>query len=441
MFLASYNRRSSRFRVLELLNLSPALAESLAAAARAVGAVLSGGSLTAALEALHPRTLRAAAQDLAHNALRGYGLVDAVLEKLLERPLTEPALQGLLLASLGELINRPQSAHTVVHQAVEAATLLGQPRARGLVNAVLRNFLRRGETLRAAIEDTETGRLHHPQWWIDRVRAAYPDQWEGMLAAANGHPPMTLRVNLRRCSVEHYVERLAAAGMPARWLGGTAVVLERPCRIDALPGFREGEVSVQDKGAQAAAPLLDVQPGMRVLDARAAPGGKASHLLELTDCDLLAVDLSRERAARIEENFVRLGLKGDVRVADALQPGTFWDGRPFDRILADVPCSASGVVRRHPDIRWLRRETDLAGFASQQARMLESLWRLLLPGGTLLYATCSVFPEENGRQVRGFLRRHPAALAVPLAGLVDGQILPGAETDGFYYALLHKNQP
>ena len=218
-------------------------------------------------------------------------------------------------------------------------------------------------------------------------------------------------------------------------------MLERPCRIDVLPGFSDGQVSVQDLGAQVAAPLLDVQPGMRVLDACAAPGGKSAHVLELADCEMLAVDVSRERAKRIDENLARLGLKAVVRVADAVQPGTFWEGRPFDRILADVPCSASGVVRRHPDIRWLRRDSDIAGFVALQARMLESLWQLLVPGGKLLYATCSVFPEENGAQVRNFLGQHPEALAMPLTGFGDGQILPGSETDGFYYALLKKNEP
>jgi 16S rRNA (cytosine967-C5)-methyltransferase len=367
-------------------------------------------------------------------------LVDAILDRLLERALTDPALQGLLLASLAELLNRPQSAYAVVHQAVEAAALLGQTRAKGLVNAVLRNFLRRADPLRTEIERTETGRFRHPQWWIDRVRDSYPDRWAQVLDAANGHPPMTLRVNLRRSSIESYLEALARAEMPARSLGGAAVMLERPCRIDMLPGFPDGQVSVQDSGAQIAAPLLEVQPGMRVLDACAAPGGKAAHVLELADCELLAIDVSRERAARIEENFARLGLKAAVRVADAARPGTFWDGRPFDRILADVPCSASGVVRRHPDIRWLRRESDIAGFAALQAHMLESLWQLLVPGGKLLYATCSVFPEENSAQVRNFLRRHSEALALPLAGFGDGQILPGSDTDGFYYALLQKNR-
>jgi 16S rRNA (cytosine967-C5)-methyltransferase len=422
------------------VNPSPALAESLAASARAIGSVLSGASLNAGLDAVQPRTLRAAAQDLAFNTLRGYGLVDAILDRLLERPLTDPALRGLLLASLAELLNRPQSAYAVVHQAVEAAAVVGQTRAKGLVNAVLRNFLRRADPLRIEIEKTETGRYRHPQWWIDRVRDSYPDRWEPILNSANGHPPMTLRVNRRRSSVESYLEALARAEMPARSLGGAAVMLERPCRIDILPGFSEGQVSVQDRGAQLAAPLLDVKPGMRVLDACAAPGGKAAHVLELADCEMLAIDASSERAARIEENLVRLGLKAAVRVADAAQPGTFWDGRPFDRILADVPCSASGIVRRHPDIRWLRRESDIAGFAVLQARMLESLWQLLVPGGKLLYATCSVFAEENGAQVRSFLGRHPDALALPLAGFADGQILPGTDTDGFYYALLQKNQ-
>jgi 16S rRNA (cytosine967-C5)-methyltransferase len=423
-----------------VLNPSPALAESLAAAARAIGGVLAGVSLNAGLDVIRPRTLRAAAQDLSFNALRGYGLIDAALDRLLERPLSEHVIRALLLAALAELINRPQSAYVVVHQAVEAATLVGRPRAKGLVNAVLRSFLRQGAQLCDEIERTETGRFRHPQWWINRVRIAYPARWEEVLRAGNTHPPMTLRVNVRRTSVQSYLEKLEHAELHAHALGGAAVMLEHPCRIDALPGFTEGQVSVQDKGAQAAAPLLDVRPGMRVLDACAAPGGKATHLLELEDCELIAVDISRERTVRIEENLSRLELRGTVKVGDAAQPRTFWDDRPFDRILADVPCSASGVVRRHPDILWLRRESDIAGFASTQARMLEALWQLLIPGGKLLYATCSVFPEENGLQVRSFLSRHSDALAMPLSGLGDGQMLPGRDTDGFYYALLQKNQ-
>ena len=423
-----------------MLKPSISLAESLAAAARAVARVLAGENLNAGLDAVRPRALRAAAQDLSFNALRGYGLLDVLLDRLLERPLKDMDVRGLLLVALAELVSRPQHAHTVVHQAVEASVVLGQPRAKGLVNGVLRSFQRRARPWVAEIEATETGRFRHPQWWIDRMRAAYPDRWQEALLAANSHPPMTLRVNLRRSSVDDYLAQLGAAGMAARALGAAAILLDRPCRVEVLPGFREGLVSVQDKGAQAAAPLLEVRQGMRVLDACAAPGGKTAHLLELAECDLLAIDLSADRLARVAENLQRLGLAATVRQGDAASPQSFWDGKPFDRILADVPCSASGVVRRHPDIRWLRRNGDIAGFVAAQARMLEALWRLLVPGGTLLYATCSVFPEENGLQVRGFLDRHPEALQLPLAGLGDGQILPGSETDGFYYALLAKKR-
>lgn len=424
-------------------NSSPALSESLAAASRAIGGVLSGANLDTGLEAIRSRDLRAAAQDLSFNALRGYGVVDAILERMLERPLTDHGMRALMLAALAELLERPQSAYAVVHQAVEAAALVGQPRGKSLVNAVLRNFLRRAAQIRQEIERTDTGRFRHPAWWIKRVREAYPTRWEQALQAANGHPPMTLRVNLRRADVGRCMQRLAQAKLGARFLGEAAVLLERPCRIDMLPGFVDGEVSVQDKGAQAAAPLIGVEPGMLVLDACAAPGGKAAHILELTDCELLCVDISAKRAVRIEENLSRLRLRGTVRVGDATQPKSFWDGRPFDRILADVPCSGSGIARRHPDIRWLRRESDIGRFAVTQRMMLEALWPLLIPGGTLLYATCSVFPEENGLQIRSFLDRHPEALAVPIVGVVgveDGQILPGDDTDGFYYALLRKNR-
>ncbi|OGA16904.1 MAG: 16S rRNA (cytosine(967)-C(5))-methyltransferase [Betaproteobacteria bacterium RIFCSPLOWO2_02_FULL_63_19] len=421
-------------------NSSPALSESLAAASRAIGGVLSGANLNTGLEAIRSRDLRAAAQDLSFNALRGYGVVDAILERILERPLTDQGMRALILAALAELLERPQSAYVVVHQAVEAAALVGQPRGKGLVNAVLRNFLRRAAQIRREIEQTETGRFRHPAWWIKRVREAYPTRWEQALKAANGHPPMTLRINVRRTDVDRYMQKLAQAQLGARFLGGTAVLLERPCRVDMLPGFVDGEISVQDKGAQAAAPLIGAEPGMLVLDACAAPGGKAAHILELTECELLCVDIEANRAMRIEENLSRLGLRGTVRVGDATQPQTFWDGRPFDRILADVPCSGSGVARRHPDILWLRRESDIGRFAATQMVMLEALWPLLIPGGTLLYATCSVFPEENGLQIRSFLDRHSEALAVPIVGIEDGQILPGDDTDGFYYALLRKNR-
>jgi 16S rRNA (cytosine967-C5)-methyltransferase len=255
---------------------------------------------------------------------------------------------------------------------------------------------------------------------------------------------MILRVNRRRVSTDDYLRKLAEAGLPARSLGQQAVLLEKPCRVERLPGFAAGEVSVQDAGAQRAAFLLDARDGMRVLDACAAPGGKTGHVLELAQCELVAVDSDRVRAARISENLSRLKLPARVVVGDCLEPEAFSDGTLFDRILLDAPCSASGVVRRHPDIKWLRRESDVEEFARSQGRLLDASWRVLAPGGKLLYATCSVFPEENGDQVRGFLSRQPGAGLLPLPRLsgwedsARGQILPSASSDGFYYALLMK---
>ena len=424
------------------------LAEAFAAAARALGAVLAGQSLTDALGELKRRigapALSAAAQDLCYNAMRGYGVVDVALDRLLQKPLTDVPLRGLLLAALAELAARPQSAHAVVHQAVDAAALLGQARAKGLVNGVMRNFQRRRSMLIAEIEATETGRYRHPQWWIDALRTAYPGDWESVLQEANRHPPMVLRVNRRRLTADAYLKKLESAGLAARSLGQEAVLLEKPCRVERLPGFAAGEVSVQDVGAQRAAFLLDVREGMRVLDACAAPGGKTGHILELAQCELLAVDADRSRAARISENLARLQLEARVVIADCRYPESLSGHRRFDRILLDAPCSASGVVRRHPDIKWRRRESDTAEFRKTQAQLLEALWPVLAPGGRLLYATCSVFPEENSAQLRDFLLRRPDAEVLPHPKLpgwdddVKGQILPSAVSDGFYYALLGK---
>ncbi|TMG72295.1 MAG: 16S rRNA (cytosine(967)-C(5))-methyltransferase RsmB [Betaproteobacteria bacterium] len=430
---------------LSTVSASPSLAQAFAAAAEVVGRVLDGESLNTGLGDLKYRAssqaLAAAGQDLCYNALRGYGLVDVALGRLLERPLADSVLRGLLLAAFAELAARPQAAHAVVHQAVEAAVLLGHSRAKGLVNAVLRNFQRRMHQLLPEIEATEVGRYRHPQWWIDALRAAYPREWEAALLESNRHPPMVLRVNRRRLPASAYLEKLERTGIPARALGQEAVLLERPCRVERLPGFAAGEVSVQDAGAQRAAPLLDVRDGMRVLDACAAPGGKTGHLLELARCELLAVDSDGVRAQRIGENLSRLGLAAKIVVGDCSEPESFSAGRTFDRILLDAPCSASGVVRRHPDIRWLRRRADTAEFARAQAELLDALWPVLATDGKLLYATCSVFPEENGGQVRAFLTRHPEAELLPLPGLDGGQILPSAYSDGFFYALLTKGRP
>ncbi len=443
--------RSASLNTLPPTKSAHALADAFALAGVVVGRVLEGDSLTRAMaEVRASGALRAAVQDLAFSALRDYGNADALLGLLMARPPTA-SLRGLLLAALVELQRGPQSDHAVVHQAVEAATRVA-PRsgsaAKGLVNAVLRNYLRQRDTLQATIGANETARYRHPQWWIDRVRSAWPQHWESILAAGNEQAFMTLRVNRRRSDGAAYLARLQAQGMAGTLLGTQAIRLDRPVPVERLPGFKDGEVSVQDWGAQQAAPLLEVKPGMQVLDACAAPGGKTAHLAELVDCELTAIDIDTVRIERVRSNLQRLGLGERVRVmaADALQLDAALREARFDRILADVPCSASGVVRRHPDIKWLRRASDLDRFSVIQQAMLEALWPLLRPGGRLLYATCSVFPQENTAQVAAFLARHADARHLPLSGLEegapqrvdDGQLLPGANSDGFFYALLER---
>jgi 16S rRNA (cytosine967-C5)-methyltransferase len=301
---------------------------------------------------------------------------------------------------------------------------------------------------------------NHPPWWIAQLQRDWPAQWQGLLSAANQHPPLTLRVNRRRCSGADYLQRLAAAGHAARLLddaafAGQAVVLERPCAVDALPGFADGDVSVQDASAQRAALLLAaggaLPAGARVLDACAAPGGKTAHLLELGDFDVLALDSDAQRLQRAAQTLHRLRLHAELKVADAARPEQWWDGRPFDAILLDAPCSASGIVRRHPDIRWLRRASDLRTLAALQARLLDALWPLLARGGRLVYATCSIFKAEGGQQIDAFLQRHRGAGAA-LDPASPGQLLPLADNrgtapgeqtlhDGFYLALLLKPPP
>lgn len=403
----------------------PPLSAALAAAAELVGGVIAGRTPDAFLARLEP-ALRPAVLDLGFNTLRDHGRGDFLLGRLLARPLDHVPTRALLLVALARLERRPEEAHTLVDQAV---TVAGK-RLKGLVNAVLRNFLRRRDELLAAADADDVARWRHPRWWLDKLQAAYPDRWQAIADAGNHHPPMCLRFNRRRPATTDF------SGMR---LDDAALLLDKPVPVERIPGFREGQVSVQDWGAQQAARLLDARDGMRVLDACAAPGGKTAHLLERAELDLTALELEPMRARRITENLDRLGLSATVRVADAADPAIWWDGRPFDRILADVPCSASGVARRHPDIKWLRRESDVAGFARTQARILDALWPTLAPGGKMLYCTCSVFPEENDRQVRAFLARHPDARPMRTGEAEAGwQLLPSDEHDGFHYALLGK---
>jgi 16S rRNA (cytosine967-C5)-methyltransferase len=419
-------------------------------AAAVVGNVLAGRSLDAELAALWTREAvpaadRALVQDLCYGTLRFLGGIDAILDRLLDKPLRNERLRQLFRVALYQLAHTRAAPYAVVDHAVSACAALGELAAKGLVNAVLRNFLRRREALEAAARETDLGRYSHPQWWVDKLRAQYPDRYGEVLESANRHPPLTLRVNTRAIDVAAYVGRLEAAGIDARPLGGPAVILERPIPVERIPGFAEGEVSVQDAAAQYAAVILDAPAGARVLDACAAPGGKTAHIVERADADLLALDNDPARLERVRSNLSRLHLSARVACGDAADPAAWWDKTLYSHILADVPCSASGVVRRHPDIKWLRRHSDVAGFAQRQGDILEALWRTLAAGGKLLYATCSVFHEENAAQIERFLERHRDALRLPLPGphtnaqQLAGQILPDAHHDGFFYALLQKS--
>jgi 16S rRNA (cytosine967-C5)-methyltransferase len=419
---------------------SDSLAFALHGAARAIGAVINGRNLDVALSVLDlPAAARPAVRDLAFGTLRRYGRGDFFLGKLIERPLPDASARALLLAALYRLESRPQDAHTTVDQAVIVATMLAHGKYKGLVNGVLRNYLRRGDELTAAADADEVARWQHPRWWLEQLRSAYPDRWQEIAAAGNAHPPMSLRVNRWRVATADFSAALTQAGIGHRVTGEISIRLDKPVSVERLPGFADGQVSVQDLGAQQAALLLDARPGMRVLDACAAPGGKTAHLLERAELDLVALDADPKRAARITDNLRRLSLDATVKVADCRDLAAWWDGRPFERILADVPCSASGVARRHPDIKWLRRPQDVAGFAQSQSEILDALWQTLAPGGTMLYATCSLFPEENAGQVAAFVARHHDAQRLPTHGdELDWQLTPDVEQDGFYYARLAK---
>lgn len=419
----------------------PSLSACLGAAAEVVAAVLDGHTPDAALQTV-ASPLRPAAMDLAYSALRAFGRGDFALQRLLERPLKDTRVRGLLLVTLARLEARPEQAHTIVDQAVEAAAKISGGHFKGMVNGVLRSFERRREELLSAAAENEVAHWLHPAWWIARLKHDHPQHWQAILAVGNSRPPMSLRVNPRRAASADFAQRLAEAGIAVNILADGTLQLERPLPVERLPGFAEGLCSVQDGGAQRAAGFLDCADGMRVLDACAAPGGKAAQLLERHDLELLALDADPVRAARVTENLARLGLAAMVQAEDCRDVGKWWDGRPFDRILADVPCTASGVVRRHPDAKWLRRAGDVTQFARTQAEILDALWKTLAPGGKMLYVTCSVFAAENAEQVAAFIGRHADAKASPLPGADDGasqmQSLPHAEHDGFFYALLQR---
>jgi 16S rRNA (cytosine967-C5)-methyltransferase len=373
-----------------------------------------------------------------------------VLARLLSRPLKarDAELEALLWIGLHQIDALSLPPHAAVHETVAACPLIGKDWARGLVNGVLRGVLREPAILDAQQMTDPVARHAHPAWFIDQVRRDWPEHWEAVLAANNRQAPMTLRVNNRHMGRAAYAELLAVQGMPSRPAPHTemGLILERPAGVDQLPGFADGWASVQDGAAQLAAPLLEAALGMRVLDACAAPGGKTAHLLERTDgLDLLALDVDPARLRRVTETLERLGLTARTGCADLARPQDWHDGRPFDRILLDAPCSATGVIRRHPDIKLLRRPGDIAALAARQRELLETAWGLLAPGGVLLYVTCSILRAENQDVIDAFLADHPEAVAERLdvpwgqpAG-AGRQVLPGTDDmDGFFYALLRR---
>ncbi len=430
----------------------------LAHCADAVQAVMAGRSLTEALDAC-PAPARPGTQALSFAVMRRLGLAQRLRGLLVPRK-PAPWVDALLLSSLALASGEEYSAHTLVDQAVDAAKRRARP-ASGLVNAVLRRFLReQGELMTVALKDP-VARWNHPSWWIDRLKTDWPTQWEALLEVNQQPAPMMLRVNRRHGTVPQYQQRLKALGLASRPFGTDGLVLEQAVPVGKLPGFDQGDVSVQDASAQLAGGLLAqtgaLTPAARVLDACSAPGGKTAHLLEIADVAMLALDADAERLARVGDTLARLHLPATLqpatRAADAGQPAQWWDGRPFDAILLDAPCSASGIVRRHPDVRWLRRPTDIDTLAATQDRLLDALWPLLAQGGHLLYCTCSLFKREGEERIDAFLQRQPGARRLEAPGhllpvveyggnaIVEGRSAPADQPvvgDGFFYALLRK---
>lgn len=401
-------------------------------------------------ELINPQE-RALLQEICFGTCRWYFQLNAILRQLIAKPLKEKDadLHCLLLIGIYQLHYLRVPDYAVVNETVAATQALGKQWAKGLVNAVLRNFLRDSEELLQKANASQESRYAHPLWLIKRIRSAWPDHWEAVLTANNQHPPMTLRVNGGRISRADYLQHLEQAGIAAHsgLLAATSIYLERPCPVDSLPGFREGLVSVQDEASQLIPELMALQSGLSILDACAAPGGKTCHILESVRSPgrIVAIDNDARRLERLHQNLARLQFSAEVLVADAGVITDWWDGEPFDRILLDAPCSATGIIRRHPDIKLLRRETDLGKLKQIQAQLLNNIWACLKPGGLLLYSTCSVLPEENSDIIEAFLAhqcdaRHEGIQADWGVECARGrQLLPLSDgSDGFFFARLRK---
>jgi 16S rRNA (cytosine967-C5)-methyltransferase len=412
-----------------------------------------GQSLTNALplaQQLLPAKDRALLQEICYGVLRWLPRLEFISRQLMTKPLIgkQRPVHFLILIGLYQLKYMRVPAHAAVAETVNAVKVLKSPKLSGLVNAILRNYQRQQDELETSADGNDSCKFGHPGWLIKRIKAAYPEQWQDVLSANNERPPMWIRVNQQHHSKADYQALLANDEITCIEANSadSALRLEKPTDVYKLAGFAEGHCSVQDGAAQFAAQFLDAQPGELVLDACAAPGGKTAHILERQPDlkHLVAVDFDANRLARVQENLTRIGLTAELIHGDASKPEAWWQGEQFDRILLDAPCSATGVIRRHPDIKWLRRDSDIAALVQLQAEILDAMWAQLKPGGTLLYATCSILPAENTEQISKFIARTENARLAPLtSGSPDGasswQILPNTQgMDGFFYAKLQK---
>lgn len=422
------------------------------AAAKALAKVLREGvSLTAALNQWSWRVAakdQGLLQELCFGVARFAPAFEVLAGKLLTSPIKnkEAEVKALLFLGFYQLDHTRIPDHAAINSVVNATKLLHKPWATGLLNGVLRRYVREKETLIEQLNPNPQYRLAHPRWLLDMLKKAWPEEWQGICEANNAHPPLTLRINSQRTTRKAYSEALDKPHRLGTY-SDVALTLDEATNVEALPGFSEGQFAVQDEAAQLSAGLLDLQPGLRVLDACAAPGGKSCHILEHAPAlaELVAIDIDAERMTRVEQNLARLGLSATLKVGDAAAVDDWWDGQPFDRILLDAPCSATGVIRRHPDIKLLRRADDIAKLAKLQQKMLKALWPTLKSGGKLVYATCSVLPQENEKTIRDFLA--VTGDATMLAIDADfGQARPHGRQlfpqegshDGFYYCVLHK---
>ena len=381
---------------------------------------------------------------LAHGAIRFLGENHFFIRKLINKKITNKKIEALLCVALFQLNHDQSNDFTIVNEAVEAAKFINKSWAGSFVNGVLRNFIRQKDNLKSKLKNDEEAFYSYPLWWIQLIKEAYSKDWESILLNGNKHPPLTLRINVRKINLKQYEEKLKSESIEYRVLGDIALELTKPIPVEKIPGFIEGEVSVQDFGAQLAAKLLDLKDGQVCLDACSAPGGKTGHMLEIADIELVSIDQQKERLYKVKENLERLQLHAHLKCADLTAIKSWWNKKLFDRILLDTPCSASGVVRRHVDIKWLRRPRDIEMFAKQQKIMLQAMWQLLKKGGKLLYATCSIFPDENQRVIDDFIKEHSDAKEVKWSvdskyTKYENQLIPSENHDGFFYALFEKN--